>query len=181
MFWASGRPEVVARNAVPLAWRADTFRLVRGQTCQASEGMAGVSPSRRVVRVWLRHLASGQTVSRVCHHPVSGGDGDGEPPVAWRRARHAENVAEFRRVMNLDDVPVIGSADFNNTRLRALLGAGFAYDVPSAGGSHGGRLIDWIVRRPHADHRFVDVRFFTPGSSDHRGVVAGYDYSPRCE
>ena len=75
---------------------------------------------------------------------------------------------------------VIGSADFNTTRLRTLLGTAFRYDVPASGGSHGTRLIDWIVRRPHADHAFIDVQFVSLGASDHRGVRASYDYAPPC-
>lgn len=179
-YWPSGRPELLARNAVPISWRDDTFRLVRGQSYFASEGRAMVSPSRWVTRVWLRHIASGGVISRVAHHSVSGVDGAGEAPVAWRRMTHALDIAKFREVMLLDTVPVVGSGDFNTTRLRSLLGAPFAFDVPASGGSHGDRLIDWIVRRPHPDHRFVDVQFVTVGSSDHRGVRAAYDYTPPC-
>ena len=179
-FWPSGRAEVVARNAVPVSWRTDTFRLVRGQSWLASEGMAGVSPSRWVTRVWLTHLASGRVISRVAHHSVSGVDGAGRDPVDWRRRMHALDIAQFRTVMLLDTVPVVGSADFNTTRLRTLLGSAFAYDVPTSGGSHGSRLIDWVVRRPHADHRFVSVGFVGLGPSDHRGVRANYDYRPPC-
>lgn len=179
-FWPSGRPELVARNAVPVSWRSDTFRLVRGQSYFASEGRAGVSPSRWVTRVWLRHVASGAVLSRVAHHSVSGVDGAGEAPVAWRREMHARDIAKFREVMLLDTVPVVGSGDFNTVRLRSLLGSGFAYDVPSSGGSHGARLIDWIVRRPNAQQRLVDVVFVTVGASDHRGVRATYDFTPPC-
>lgn len=179
-FWPSGKPEVVAKNAVPISWRIDTFKLVRGQSWFASEGMAGVSPSRWVTRVWLTHVASGKTISRVAHHSISGVDGAGKDPVAWRRARHAEDIAKFKEVMLLDTVPVIGSADFNTTRLASLLGSTFRYDVPTSGGSHGARLIDWIVRRPHPDHAFVDVQFVGLGPSDHRGVRAAYDYTPPC-
>ena len=179
-YWPSGRPELVARNAVPIAWRTDTFRLVRGQVWLASEGMAGVSPSRWVARVWLRHIASGKVISRVSHHAVSGVDGAGSPPVDWRRRMHALDIAKFRAVMLLDTVPVIGSGDFNTVRLRSLLGTSFLYDVPASGGSHGSRLIDWIVRRPNSQQRLVGVRFITVGSSDHRGVLATYDYTPPC-
>lgn len=179
-FWPSGKPEVVARNAVPISWRSDTFKLVKGNSYFASEGKAGVSPSRWVTRVWLKHIPSGATLSRVAHHSVSGVDGAGKDPVAWRREMHALNIAKFKEVMMLDTVPVIGSADFNTTRLATLLGASFKYDVPSSGGSHGSRLIDWIVRRPHPDHKFVEVDFVSLGASDHRGVRAAYDFTP-CE
>jgi hypothetical protein len=179
-FWPSGKAEVAARNAVPVSWRSDTFTLVRGQSAFASDGLAGVSPSRFVTRVWLKHTASGKVVSRVAHHSVSGVDGAGQDPVKWRRARHAEDIAKFKEVMMRDTVPVIGSADFNTTRLRSLLGKEFAYDVPDNGGSHGDRLIDWIVRRPHPEHKFVDSRFIDLSPSDHRGVRSTYDYTPAC-
>jgi hypothetical protein len=45
----------------------------------------------------------------------------------------------------------------------------------------GARLIDWIVRRPHADLRFVRSVFLTVGNSDHRSVRAVYDYQPACQ
>ena len=179
-FWPSGRAEVLARNAVPISWRTDTFELQRGRTWQASSGMAGVSPSRWVTRVWLRHRASGRIQSRLAHHSVSGVDGAGKPPVEWRRMVHAQNIAKFREVMRIGSVPVIGSADFNTTRLRSLLGPSFLYDVPSSGGSHGRRLIDWIVRRPHPELRRTGVRFMALGTSDHRGVRAAYAYTPPC-
>ena len=179
-FWPSGQVEVRAKNAVPISWRSDVFELVRGDSWKASDGLAGVSPSRFVTRVWLRHIESGQVQARVAHHSVSGVDGAGKDPVEWRREAHALNIAKFRQVMLLEDVPVIGSADFNTVRLRNLLGAGFEYDVPDSGGSHRARLIDWIVRRPHDDLSLVGVRFMTLGNSDHRGVRAGYDYSPSC-
>ena len=179
-YWPSGRPEVRAKNAVPISWRDDTFVLVRGNSWQASEGMAGVSPSRWVTRVWLRHVASGRIQSRVAHHSVSGVDGAGRDPVEWRRRMHALDLAEFGRVMRLDSVPVVGSADFNTTRLRALLGSDFRYDVPSCGGSHGTRLIDWVVRVPHRELRFVNARFISLAPSDHRGVRAAYEYTPPC-
>ena len=179
-FWPSGKAEAVAQNAVPISWRTDTFKLVRGQSWLASVGLAHVSPSRWVTRVWLTHLSSGKTISRVAHHSVSGVDGAGKDPVAWRRARHAEDIAKFKEVMLLDTVPVIGSADFNTTRLPSLLGTTYRYDVPTSGGSHGSRLIDWIVRRPHPDHVFVDVQFVSLGASDHRGLRATYDYTPPC-
>lgn len=180
-FWPSGKAEVVAKNAVPISWRTDTFALDHGQSWLASEGLAKVSPSRWVTRVWLKHLASGKIISRVAHHSVSGVDGAGKDPVDWRRAMHAKDIAKFKAVMLLDTVPVIGSADFNTTRLRTLLGTTFKYDVPATGGSHGSRLIDWIVRRPHPDHVFVDVQFVSLGPSDHRGVRASYDYTPPCK
>lgn len=180
-FWPSGALEVRAKNAVPISWRSDVYELVRGESYFASEGMAGVSPSRWVTRVWLRHVASGHVVSRVAHHSVSGVDGDGVPPVEWRREAHAKDIAKFREVMLLDDVPVIGSADFNTVRLRALLGDDFEYDVPATGGTHGDRLIDWVVRRPHPEHEPVAVRTIVLGYSDHRGVRVGYDYSPPCD
>jgi hypothetical protein len=180
-YWPSGKAEVLAKNAVPVSWRTDTFALDHGQSFFASEGRAGVSPSRWVTRVWLKHLASGHIVSRVAHHSVSGVDGAGKDPVEWRRAMHAKDIAKFKEVMLLDTVPVIGSADFNTTRLRSLLGTTFRYDVPATGGSHGSRLIDWIVRRPHPDHAFVDVQFVSLGASDHRGVRASYDYTPPCK
>ncbi len=179
-YWPSGKAEDVARNAVPVSWRTDAFKLIRGQSWLASEGLAGVSPSRWVTRVWLTHLASGQVLSRVAHHSVSGVDGDGKDPVAWRRAAHADDIAKFKEVMMLDTVPVIGSADFNTTRLPALLGTSFQYDVPANGGSHGARLIDWIVRRPHPDHTFIEAQFISLGPSDHRGVRASYDYRTQC-
>jgi hypothetical protein len=180
-FWPSGTPEVRAKNAVPVSWRTDVYELVRGRSWKASDGMAGVSPSRWVTRVWLRHLASGHVVSRVGHHAVSGVDGDGVPPVEWRREAHAQDIAKFREVMLLDDVPVVGSADFNTVRLRSLLGDAFEYDVPSSGGTHGDRLIDWVVRRPHPEHEVVAVRVLSLGYSDHRGVRVGYDYTPPCD
>jgi hypothetical protein len=180
-FWPSGSVELLARNAVPVSWRTDTYELVRGQAWLASEGMAGVSPSRWVTRVWLRHIASGQIVSRVAHHSVSGVDGDGKPPVEWRRETHAKNIAKFREVILLDTVPVIGSADFNTVTLRDLLGPTFEYDVPASGGTHGSRLIDWVVRRPHPDHEVVDSEIITLGFSDHRGVRASYDLTPSCQ
>ena len=180
-FWPSGKAEVAAKNAVPISWRTDTFKFIRGNSYFASEGRAGVSPSRWVTRVWLTHIASGKTISRVAHHSVSGVDGAGKDPVEWRRAMHAKDIAKFREVMLLDTVPVIGSADFNTTRLRTLLGTVFRYDVPASGGSHGTRLIDWIVRRPHPDHAFVEVQFVSLGPSDHRGVRASYDYTPPCK
>ncbi|MDB4930161.1 MAG: hypothetical protein JWM10_2645 [Myxococcaceae bacterium] len=179
-YWPSGRAELVARNAVPVSWRDDTFRLVRGTSRFASAGRAGVSPSRWVTRVWLRHRSSGGILSRVAHHSVSGVDGSGRAPVAWRRMTHALDIAAFRDVMELDNVPVVGSGDFNTTRLRSLLGSEFDYDVPTSGGSHGGRLIDWVVHLPHSQQRFVGAHFVTVGSSDHRGVSAGYDYTPPC-
>jgi hypothetical protein len=178
-FWPSGKPEVAANNAVPVSWRTDTFKLIKGKSWFASAGMAHVSPSRWVTRVWLTHLASGKVVSRVAHHSVSGVDGAGKAPVAWRRAAHAQDIAKFKEVMLLDNVPVIGSADFNTTRLRTLLGAtAFHYDVPKSGGSHGARLIDWIVRRPHADQKLVDAQFVSLAPSDHRGIRVSYDYAP---
>lgn len=180
-FWPSGTPEVRAMNAVPLSWRSDTYELVRGQSWKASDGMAGVSPSRFVTRVWLRHLASGRVLSRMAHHSVSGVDGDGKPPVEWRREAHAQNIARFREVMLLDSVPVIGSADFNTVRLRGLLGDAFEYDVPDSGGTHGARLIDWVVRRPHAEHALVATEILPLEFSDHRGVRASYDYTPACD
>jgi hypothetical protein len=180
-FWPSGKAEVAAKNAVPISWRTDTFSLDHGQSYFASEGLAGVSPSRWVTRVWLKHIASGKIISRVAHHSVSGVDGAGKDPVEWRRKMHAKDIAKFKAVMLLDTVPVIGSADFNTTRLRTLLGTTFRYDVPATGGSHGSRLIDWIVRRPHPDHAFVDVQFVSLGPSDHRGVRASYDYTPPCK
>ncbi|HUS65358.1 MAG TPA: hypothetical protein VMZ28_12485 [Kofleriaceae bacterium] len=180
-FWPSGVPEVRAKNAVPVSFDTGVYELVRGQSWKASDGMAGVSPSRWVTRVWLRHLASGRVVSRVAHHSVSGVDGDGVAPVEWRREAHALDIAKFREVMLLDDVPVIGSADFNTVRLRSLLGDAFEYDVPASGGTHGDRLIDWVVRRPHPDHEVHAVRVLTLGYSDHRGVRVGYDYTPACD
>ena len=179
-FWPSGEPEVRAKNAVPVSWRTDTFELVRGRSWKASDGLAGVSPSRWVTRVWLRHLPSGHIQSRIAHHSVSGVDGAGKEPVEWRREAHAQNIARFRAVLLLEDLPVIGSADFNTVRLRTLLGSDFLYDVPDSGGSHGARLIDWIVRRPHPHLTRTGVRFLRLGTSDHRGVRAGYDYTPAC-
>lgn len=179
-FWPSGRPEAIARNAIPISFRNGVFRLERGQGYFASEGRAGVSPSRWVNRVWLRHVPTGLIQSRVSHHAVSGVDGAGTDPVAWRRMTHALDIAKFREVMLIGSVPVVGSGDFNTVRLRTLLGSGFRYDVPSSGGSHGSRLIDWVVRRPHPELAFVSARFITVGNSDHRGVRVAYDYRPRC-
>ncbi len=177
-FWPSGRPEVVAKNAVPISFRNDTFKFVKGHSYFASEGLHDVSPSRWVTRVWLTHRASGKELSRVAHHSVSGVDGAGKQPVEWRRKMHAKDIAKFKEVMNLDNISVIGSADFNTTRLRTLLGSSFRYDVPENGGSHGARLIDWIVRKPHPDHKFVGVHFVDLGPSDHNGVRAAYDFTP---
>ena len=75
-------------------------------------------------------------------------------------------------------ISVVGSADFNTTRLRTMFGSSYRFDVPSSGGSHGSRLIDWIVRKPHPDHKFVSVRFVDLGPSDHNGVRAAYDFTP---
>lgn len=180
-YWPSGSADASrAKNAVPVSWRRDTFELVRGQSWMASAGRAGVSPSRWVTRVWLRHIATGLTQSRVAHHAVSGVDGAGKPPVTWRRMAHAQDIAKFREVMLMGSVPVVGSGDFNTTRLRTLLTGDFRFDVPSSGGSHGARLIDWIVRRPHRELAFMDARFVGLGPSDHRGVRATYEYRPRC-
>ncbi len=179
-FWPSGRPEAIARNAVPISFRNAVFALDRGRGYFASEGRAEVSPSRWVTRVWLRHLPTGLIQSRLAHHSVSGVDGDGVDPVAWRRMTHALNIEKFREVMNLGSVPVVGSGDFNTVRLRTLLGSTFRYDVPDSGGSHGSRLIDWVVRRPHPELSFVSARFVTNGFADHRGVRVAYDYRPRC-
>ena len=177
-YWPSGSPEVRARNAVPVSWQTSVFEFVRGRSWQSSEGMAGVSPSRWVTRVWLRHRPSGRIQSRIAHHSVSGVDGAGRDPVEWRRRMHAQNIETFRMAMMLDTVPVIGSGDFNTTRLRSLLGSSFRYDVPASGGSHGSRLIDWIVRRPHSHLTFRAARFVTLGAADHKGVIARYDYTP---
>lgn len=181
-FWPSGNHEdVVARNYIPISWRRDTWEFERGDAWFASEGMAEVSPARFVVRVWLRHRLTGRVHSRVSHHAVSGVDGDGVAPVDWRRRMHARDIDKFREVMNFGMVPVIGSGDFNTTRLRSLLGDAFRYDVPDSGGSHGDRLIDWVVRRPHREYDFVESRFIRLGTSDHRGVRSTYTYRPRCD
>lgn len=177
-FWPSGKPEVVAKNAVPISFRNDTFTLIKGRSYFASEGLHDVSPSRWVTRVWLKHKASGKQLSRVAHHSISGVDGAGKAPVEWRRKMHAKDIAKFQEVMNLDTISVIGSADFNTTRLRSLIGDPFRFDVPSSGGSHSGRLIDWVVRKPHPDHKFVSVKFVDLGPSDHDGVRAAYDFTP---
>lgn len=177
-YWPSGKPEVVARNAVPVSWRKDTFQLVKGKHWKASDGLAEVSPSRWVTRVWLRHIPTGRIQSRIAHHSVSGVDGAGKPPVEWRRKAHLKNIAKFKAVMQLGERPVVGSADFNTVRLRDLLGNHFKYDVPSSGGSHGSRLIDWIVRRPHPDLTRTGVKFLKLGTSDHKGVRATYEYKP---
>jgi hypothetical protein len=180
-FWPSGKAEAVARNAVPISWRTDIFEFVHGRAWLASQGLAMVAPSEWVVRVWLRHKASGAIQSRVSHHAVPGVDGGFDPPVQWRMQAFAGDISRFKQVMNLDTVPVVGSGDFNTVRLRSLLGGSFRYDVPTSGGSHGARLIDWIVRRPHAELRFVRSVFLTVGNSDHRGVRAAYDYQPACQ
>jgi hypothetical protein len=177
-YWPSGKPVVMARNAVPVSWRKDTFKFLKGKHWRASDGLAEVSPSRWVTRVWLEHIPTGRIQSRIAHHSVSGVDGGGKPPVQWRRKMHLKNIAKFKDVMQLGERPVVGSADFNTVRLRDLLGNHFKYDVPSSGGSHGSRLIDWVVRRPHPDLSRTGVTFVKLGTSDHRGVRATYDYKP---
>ena len=182
-------PLVRAANAVPISWRTDVFDFVSGSSVKASDGKAGVSPDRFVTRVRLRHKPSGTEVMRIAHHAVAGIDSLTDN-VAYRIETHAKDVTAFNARMLDSTLPVIGSGDFNTTTLRAKLKAEnggtqpYVYDVPASGGSHGSRLIDYIVRRQDDGniYELTDVRFVNLAPSDHRGVRATYDYRPApCE
>ncbi len=178
-------PDVHPANAVPISWRTDVYQFVDGSSLKASDGLATVSPHRYVTRVRLRHIASGSEVVRVGHHAVSGVDNP-DNNIEYRLAAHAQNIAAFNDRMLGAARPAIGGGDFNTTRLRALLAAEndgtqpFRFDVPPTGGSHGARLIDYVVRRRSDGDVYVlgDVRFGDLAPSDHRGVRATYAYRP---
>lgn len=179
---AAGKPVVHPANAVPVSFRDSVYTFIAGTSTKASDGKAGVSPHRYVNRVRLRHQASGTEVVRIAHHSVSGIDTLNDN-VAYRTAAHKQNMVTFNRVMNLGTVPVIGSGDFNTVRLRTKLaaeGGKFVYDVPAKGGSHGNRLIDWVVRRvvDGKAYELQSVAFLDLTPSDHRGVRARYKYRP---
>lgn len=178
-------PVVNPRNAVPISWRTSRYEFISGSSFKASDGKAGVSPHRYVTRVRLRHKASNTNVVRVAHHSVSGVDNPTNN-VAYRLAAHRQNIAKFNDAMLGATSPVIGSGDFNTTHLRDKLRAEnndvqrFAFDVPASGGSHGNRLIDWVVRKKSDGdvYRLEGVRFIDLAPSDHRGVRARYTYRP---
>jgi hypothetical protein len=180
-----GAPVVHPANAVPISWRTSVYELVSGTTVRSSNGLARVSPHRYVTRVRLRHKASGASVVRVAHHAVSGVDNP-QDHVDYRLATHAQNIASFNARMLEGSFPVIGAGDFNTTRFRTLLrgendGAQpFVFDVPATGGSHGNRLIDYVVRRTSDKNVYVQtgVKFVDLAPSDHRGVRARYTYRP---
>ena len=178
-------PDVHPANAVPISWRTNVYQFVDGSSLKASDGLAGVSPHRYVTRVRLRHIASGAQVMRVGHHAVSGVDNP-QDNIDYRLAAHAQDIAAFNERMLGAAHPVIGGGDFNTTRLRALLAEEndgtqpFRFDVPATGGSHGARLIDYVVRRKSDGDVYVlgDTRFVDLAPSDHRGVRATYTYRP---
>lgn len=182
-------PLVRAANAVPISWRKDTWDFVSGSSVKASDGRAGVSPDRFVTRVVLRHKASGAEVMRIAHHAVAGIDSL-DDNVAYRIAAHAADITAFNDRMMDSTLPVIGSGDFNTTSLRAKLKTEndgtqpYDYDVPAEGGSHGARLIDYVLRKKSdgAIHTLTETRFINLAPSDHRGVRATYEFRPApCE
>lgn len=179
-------PVVNPRNAVPISWKDGVYEFVSGSSHKASDGLAGVSPHRYVTRVRLLHKPSGTYVVRVAHHAVSGVDSPNKSHRAYRLAAHAQDIAMFNDVMLGAAYPAIGAADFNTTHLRGKLldenngVQKYRFDVPESGGSHGSRLIDWIVHRKKDDNAYhLDaVRFVDLTPSDHKGVRARYIYRP---
>lgn len=184
-YWPHGASVVHPANAVPISWRTGVYDFVAGSSVRSSNGLAGVSPHRYVTRVRLRHKASGASVMRIAHHAVSGVDNP-QDHVAYRLDAHAKNIASFNARMLDASFPVLGAGDFNTTRLGSLLrdeNGGkqpFAFDVPASGGSHGDRLIDYVVRRTADKSVYVPIgaAFVNLAPSDHRGVRVRYTYRP---
>ncbi len=186
-FWPSNptNPGPNPPNYVPISWRTAVYQFVSGFSQKSSDGMAGVTPDLYVTRVRLKHLPSGTEVQRVAIHAVAGIDTLNDN-VAYRIATHAKNITSFNNAMMGANLPVIGSGDFNTTRLPTMLRdenngtQPYLFDVPSSGGSLGNRLIDWVVHKKSDGVRYVfgAASFVDLSPSDHRGVRTRFTYRP---
>lgn len=183
-YWPKGKV-VHPANYVPISWRTAVYEFVSGTYEKSSDGRSGVTPDLYVTRVRLRHRASGTQVMRVAIHAVAGIDTLNDN-VPYRVATHAKNITSFNDMMKGATLPVIGSGDFNTTRLATMLKAEnnnvqpYLFDVPSSGGSLGNRLIDWVVHRKVDDKQYVfqAASFVNLAPTDHRGVRAAFKYRP---
>lgn len=186
-FWGhnAANPDVHPANYAPISWKTSVYEFVAGSATKSSSGKAGVTPDLYVTRVRLKHRPSGTFVVRVAIHCVAGIDTLNDN-VDYRVDTHAKNITSFNEKMETAAYPPIGSGDFNTTRLPAMLKAEndgtqpYLFDVPASGGSHGNRLIDWVVHRKRdaAVYQLQAAAFVDLSPADHRGVRVRYLYRP---
>ncbi|MBK7858500.1 MAG: hypothetical protein IPJ65_07725 [Archangiaceae bacterium] len=186
-YWPSNptNPGANPPNYVPISWRTAVYSFIGGASSKSSDGKVGVTPDLYVTRVRLKHLASGTEVQRVAIHAVAGIDTLNDN-VAYRIATHAKNITSFNNAMKAAPTPVIGSGDFNTTRLPTMLKDEnngtqiYLFDTPSSGGSLGNRLIDWVVHKKSDGVRYVfgASSFVDLSPTDHKGVRSRFTYRP---
>lgn len=164
-------------RSVPISWRKDVWALADSSSVQVSDARPRVSPRRFASHVLLRHRATGELVAHVNTHLINGVDGAGRAPRVWRRRQHRKGRVAFIGLMHrlATRTPVIGGGDLNTTRIRILFAdPALRYDVPAHGGTHGRRLIDWLLHVDNPRLESTATQIVPLGASDHRGLLATY-------
>ncbi len=159
-----------------VAWRRDTFELVRGETRPYRYFHGGI---RNMPRVLLRNRATGVTVWVTSYHnPASCcGYGDSAP---FRSQNVRAQVADAHTLIAATRAPLIVSGDMND-RASYLCAMTAGVDMHSAdGGNHVGGChvpphpwIDWILGTSDVEFSgyLRDQSGFVRSTSDHPIVV----------
>ena len=180
----------LASGAVAISWRPDVFTLEASGYIKVNSGVAGITPSRYILWVRLRHITSGVVFTRVNTHVVHHIEVAGLPRVVGaltgQNARAKKHFALLGGAIAtaLTYGPVVTGGDFNVDYLaeKALPPSQrcpwFPYTLLSVvaipampdHGTHGGRAIDWTLVSGAVTTS--SVRVLSHGSSDHNPVQA---------
>ena len=175
-----------------ISWRTDVFELVSASSHRVHKGVAGITPSRYINTVVLRHLATGRLVVRINTHVINGIESGGLPIDNQRRIPFAKtHMADLRAAIEAGEQvgAVIWGGDLNiayNAELRlsaakrcpwfplTSLAPVSAFDMPATP-SHGTRSIDWTG---HTDGLEAQQPTLWPlGFSDHRAVLTVFGFT----
>ncbi len=177
-------------GSVCISWRDAVFTLLGTELVKVHNGVKGITPSRYIAAVHLRHEPSGLLVTRanthVGHHIERNGiartRATGAIPGQQERARRHFVMLRKCLARWLKRGPVILGGDFNvdyfaeqRARKRTpyfpltQLGDVGRFAMPRHG-THGSRAIDWTVLAGPV--RCYECRVLPRGSSDHNPVLS---------
>lgn len=111
-----------ALSAIPISWRKDRFELVVAGATRTHPGRAGVTPDRGYSRARLRDRQTGEVLTFVNTHFISGAWSAPRPDTDWRRARWNEHLTELAAFVASLEGRVVLVGDFNRAKWLPVAG-----------------------------------------------------------
>lgn len=164
-------------NQTPISWKKSEWKLLASGRKPTHPGMPGVSPSRNITWVKLKHRQTGETVVRMNTHLVAGAwSAKPQSHRAWRQEMWKRHIAKLKElVKHFSDrgATVVVGGDFNRNHY-PVLGDRVVYGNGLKAGTHGGATLDYIMHVPGASIRKVKGGVRRGFASDHDAPVVRY-------